>query len=214
MADMGEGGGGGDHGKGKKRAKKSSTRVDMTPMVDLAFLLLTFFVLTSTFSKPKVMSLVYPAKIDDPKKIPPVRINNAITFLLSEDEIFYYTGEYHSKANPGPNGPTKLLKTDFGTKGVRKLLADGNSYVLRGKDKLKEKLDKKQLADTTYLSMLSKLKQNKEALKVLIKTDDKATCKNFIDLIDELKIAEIGVIAPVDMLSSELELLKENSKNK
>lgn len=213
MADMGEGGGGGDHGKGKKRAKKSSTRVDMTPMVDLAFLLLTFFVLTSTFSKPKVMSLVYPAKIDKPVDNP-VRINNAITFLLTEDEIFYYTGQYYSKANPGPNGPTKLLETDFGPKGVRKLLADGNSYVLEGKEKLKVKLDKKQLADTTYLSMLSKLKQNKEALKVLIKTDDKATCKNFIDLIDELKIAEIGVIAPVDILSSELELLKQNSKNK
>jgi len=213
MADMGEGGGGGDHGKGKKRAKKSSTRVDMTPMVDLAFLLLTFFVLTSTFSKPKVMSLVYPAKVDKPDPNP-VRINNAITFLLTEDEIFYYTGQYYSKANPGPNGPTKLLETDFGPKGVRKLLADGNSYVLEGKEKLKDKLDKKQLADTTYLSMLSKLKQNKEALKVLIKTDDKATCKNFIDLIDELKIAEIGVIAPVEILSSELELLKQNSKNK
>jgi biopolymer transport protein ExbD len=214
MADMGEGGGGGDHGKGKKRAKKSSTRVDMTPMVDLAFLLLTFFVLTSTFSKPKVMSLVYPAKVED---LPPgerPKINNAITFLLTEDEIFYYVDQYYSKANPGPNGPTKLLKTDFGPKGVRKLLADGNSYVLEGKEKLKEKLDKKQLADTTYLSMLSKLKQNKLALKVLIKTDDKATCKNFIDLIDELKIAEIGVIAPVDILSSELELLKQNSKNK
>jgi biopolymer transport protein ExbD len=185
----------------------------MTPMVDLAFLLLTFFVLTSTFSKPKVMSLVYPAKVDKPDPNP-VRINNAITFLLTEDEIFYYTGQYYSKANPGPNGPTKLLETDFGPKGVRKLLADGNSYVLEGKEKLKDKLDKKQLADTTYLSMLSKLKQNKEALKVLIKTDDKATCKNFIDLIDELKIAEIGVIAPVDILSSELELLKQNSKNK
>jgi len=157
--------------------------------------------------------LVYPAKIDKPIDNP-VRINNAITFLLTEDEIFYYTGQYYSKANPGPNGPTKLLETDFGPKGVRKLLADGNSYVLEGKEKLKVKLDKKQLADTTYLSMLSKLKQNKEALKVLIKTDDKATCKNFIDLIDELKIAEIGVIAPVDILSSELELLKQNSKNK
>jgi hypothetical protein len=134
--------------------------------------------------------------------------------LLSEDEIFYYTGQYYSKANPGPKGPTKLLKTDFSSKGVRKLLADGNSYVLKGKEKLDVKLEKKQLQDTTYLSMLSKLKQNKEALKVLIKTDDKATCKNFIDLIDELKIAEIGVIAPVDILSSELELLKQNSKNK
>jgi hypothetical protein len=51
-------------------------------------------------------------------------------------------------------------------------------------------------------------KKDPESLKVLIKTDDKATCKNFIDLIDELKIAEIGVIAPVDILASELDLLK------
>jgi hypothetical protein len=49
-------------------------------------------------------------------------------------------------------------------------------------------------------------------LKVLIKTDDKATCKNFIDLIDELKIAEIGVIAPVDILASELDLVNQKIK--
>jgi biopolymer transport protein ExbD len=215
MAEIAEGGGG-DHGKGKKRAKKSSTKVDMTPMVDLAFLLLTFFVLTSTFSKPKVMSLVYPAKLteEELKALKPPRINNAITFLLSEDEIFYYTGEYFSKSKPGPDGPTKLIETDFGSKGVRKVLADGNSYVLSGKEKLDGKLEKKQIQDSTYLNLLSELKKNKLALKVLIKTDDKATCKNFIDLIDELKIAEIGVIAPVDILSSELELLKQNSKNK
>ena len=87
MAEIAEGGGGG-HSKGKKRAKKGSTRVDMTPMVDLAFLLLTFFVLTSTFSKPKVMSLVYPAKVEDQTEVDGPKINNAITFLLSEDKLF------------------------------------------------------------------------------------------------------------------------------
>lgn len=62
MAEIAEEGGGGGHGKGKKRGKKPSARIDMTPMVDLAFLLLTFFVLTSTFSKPKTMEINYPAK--------------------------------------------------------------------------------------------------------------------------------------------------------
>ena len=60
--------------------------------------------------------------------------------------------------------------------------------------------------------MLTDLKKKDKALKVLIKTDDKATCKNFIDLIDELKIAEIGVVAPVEIMASELELLKEKLK--
>ena len=65
---------------------------------------------------------------------------------------------------------------------------------------------------STYLRMLVDFKKDPESLKVLIKTDDKATCKNFIDLVDELKIAEVGVIAPVDILASELELLKQNAK--
>jgi len=212
MAEIAEGGGGGGHDRGKKRAKKSSTRVDMTPMVDLAFLLLTFFVLTSTFSKPKVMSLVYPAKPEDivPEEQP--KINNAITFLLSEDKIFYYSGQYYPTSAPGPNGPTVLEETDFSAKGVRKLLADRNAYVLEGKEGLDKRLKAKQIQDSTYLRMLIDFKKDPEALKVLVKTDDKATCKNFIDLIDEFKIAEIGVIAPVDILASELDLVKEKLK--
>lgn len=212
MAEMGEGGGGG-HGKGKKRAKKSSTRVDMTPMVDLAFLLLTFFVLTATFSKPKVMSLVYPAKPDPLDLTTPPKINNAITFLLSEDKIYYYTGQYRSV--PGEGKPATTLeeaKAGFGPQGVRKLLADLNKSVLIGKKGLDKDLEIDKIQDSTYLRKLIELKQHRDALKVLIKTDDKATCKNFIDLIDELKIAEIGVIAPVDILASELELLKAKTK--
>ena len=130
MAEIAEGGGGG-HDKGKKRAKKSSTRVDITPMVDLAFLLLTFFVLTSTFSKPKVMSLVYPAKPDPAQEIEPQKINNAITFLFTEDKIFYYSCQYYPVNAPGPEGPTVLEETDFSAKGVRKLLADRNAFVLK-----------------------------------------------------------------------------------
>jgi|GEM_PF-2615205 len=100
-------------GKKAGRNQKNSTRVDMTPMVDLAFLLLTFFVLTSTFSKPKVMSLVYPAKeVDGP--IRPT--NNAITFLLTENRIFYYAGQYYPADNSQSKAPTVLQETDFSTK--------------------------------------------------------------------------------------------------
>lgn len=211
MAEIAEGGGGG-HEKGKKkRAKKSSTRVDMTPMVDLAFLLLTFFVLTSTFSKPKVMSLVYPAKPINDKTDPPKQISDAITFILSKDEIFYYEGAF--KPQPVNGLPaTELIETDFSASGVRKLLTDKNSLVLNEKARLDVQLKNKQIADSTYLRKIKDAKKNPKALKVLIKTDDLATCKNFIDLIDELRIADIGVIAPVDIMASELELLKAKTK--
>ena len=207
MAEIAEGGGGG-HDKGKKRAKKASTKVDMTPMVDLAFLLLTFFVLTSTFSKPKVMSLVYPAKPKPNEVIPPAKVNNGITFLISEDKIYYYQGQFYTPGNPDGKPATELKETNFGPAGLRKLLADLNSTVLKNKEGLDKQLKSKQIQDTTYERMLNEFKGSKEALKVLIKTDDKATCKNFIDLVDELKIAQIGVIAPVDLLKSEQDLMK------
>jgi hypothetical protein len=60
MAELNPGSGGNHKHDGKVKAKKHSTKVDMTPMVDLAFLLLTFFVLTSTFSKPKTMEITFP----------------------------------------------------------------------------------------------------------------------------------------------------------
>jgi biopolymer transport protein ExbD len=210
MAEIADSGGGG-HDKGKKRAKKSSTRVDMTPMVDLAFLLLTFFVLTSTFSKPKVMSLAYPAKLDKPAGDAP-KLNIGITFLLSKDKVFYYTGEFYPADRPGKDGPTKLTETNFSASGLRKVLADLNSYVLLRKEGMVKKVKAKQMADTTYTRELEELKGKTEALKVLVKTDDKALCKNFIDLIDEVKIAEIGVIAPVPMLPAELKLLETQLK--
>ncbi|MFM6964341.1 MAG: ExbD/TolR family protein [Sphingomonadales bacterium] len=212
MAQIAESGGG-DHGKkGKKRAKKGSTHVDMTPMVDLAFLLLTFFVLTSTFSKPKVMPLNYPAKLKDPTFKPP-KVNNAATFILSGDKVYYYRNEFYSKAKPGPNGPTVLEEANFGSgeNSVRKLLASWNEYVIKNKVALDKQLDKKQIADTTYERKLNDLTVKREAVKVLIKTDDKALCKSFVDLVDELKIANVGVIAPTDLSPGEKELLKEKN---
>lgn len=213
MAEISDSGGGGHKKGGKKRAKKNSTKVDMTPMVDLAFLLLTFFVLTSTFSKPKVMSLVYPAKPDDTEKIDETqRINNAITFLVSQDKIFYYEGEFYAPGNAKGKPTTVLLETTFGPQGVRKLLTEKNKLVLGEKAKLDARLANKEIKQEEYEKLLNKAKADKYALKVLIKTDTKATCKNFIDLVDELKINSIGVVAPVDLMQSELNLMEAKTK--
>lgn len=206
MAELAQDDGGGKKG-GKKRPKRSPARIDMTPMVDLGFLLLTFFVLTSTFAKPKVMSLVYPAKEPPTDVPPPTKINNAITFIVSDDRLFYYKGEFYPEGNPKGKPATELTETDFGPTGVRKLLADENKFVLNKKLELDGKLQRKQINDSVYKKDLNEVKKDNRALKVLVKTDMKAKTRNFIDVIDELYIASIGVIAPVDIMNSEQALL-------
>lgn len=104
-------------GGGKKRAKKMSTKIDMTPMVDLAFLLLTFFMLTSTFSKPTVMELNMPAKIRDEREKTELKASNAFTVLLGGDnKIYYYDGLLDNTVKPD------LKASDYGADGIRKVL--------------------------------------------------------------------------------------------
>lgn len=206
MAEIQEGGGGGHKG-GKKRAKKQSTRVDMTPMVDLAFLLLTFFVLTATFSKPKTMELTFPAPPENITDQPPIK--NGITFLLSKDDrIFYYEGEFRPEANDkGPK--TTLSELNFSQGSLHKYLLDKNKEM---QDKIKA-LDAKhknnQLPDTTFKRMVREVKADKSSFTYLIKTDDKATYKNVIDVIDELNINVVGKYVMVDILKPELDLVNE-----
>jgi biopolymer transport protein ExbD len=213
MAEIAESGGGG-HGKGgKKRAKKQSTRVDMTPMVDLAFLLLTFFVLTSTFSKPKSMELSLPAE-PPPGSPPPPEVKNGVTFLLTKDDrIFYYVGQFYKAGNEKGAPPTDLKETDFGPEGLRKLLLEQNKWAVEEIKALTEKNKNKVLADTTYKRMAVDVTADPRAITVLIKTDDQATYKNAIDMLDELKIANVGKrVLGVEMMADEYQLLQEKIK--
>jgi biopolymer transport protein ExbD len=93
MAEMDTSSGGGHKkGPGVKKPKKLSTRVDLTPMVDLGFLLLTFFVFTTTMSTPKGMAMNEPK--DDPDNQLKVKNSGAMTLLLGKDDhVFYYFGE-------------------------------------------------------------------------------------------------------------------------
>jgi biopolymer transport protein ExbD len=209
MAEIAEDGGGGHKG-GKKRAKKQSTRIDMTPMVDLAFLLLTFFVLTSTFSKPKSMELTFPAP--PPPDFKPPEIKNAVTFLLSKDDrIFYYEKQFRAVDEAG--GPkTALSELNFAQSGQNSLgefLLKKNEDLHRKIKELDAKFKNKQLADTTYKRMVKEAKANPASYTYLIKTDDKATYKNVIDLIDQLNVNLVGKYVVVDMIKPELDLVTE-----
>lgn len=109
----------------KPRARKHSFRLDMTPMVDLAFLLLTFFMLTTTFAKPYVMQLQMPAKPQLGDQITPLKASKAMTVILGSGHQAYY---YFGLARPDdPSVPVPTLHTtNFGPKGIRQaLLARG-----------------------------------------------------------------------------------------
>src|SRR5205809_6654591 len=96
MAEISQGGGGGSK-DGKVRVKKASTKIDMTPMVDLAFLLLTFFILTTTLNKPQTMELTMPEKPKNEEKLPEVNEKKVVTLILGANNKVYW---YHGITDP------------------------------------------------------------------------------------------------------------------
>lgn len=84
------------HGRGERsrKARKRDVDVDMNPMVDLAFLLLTFFMLATTFIKPQAMELMVPAKpkADDIEKEMPVKESKTLSLVLYESKVVWYRG--------------------------------------------------------------------------------------------------------------------------
>jgi len=97
------------------KGKKLSTRIDMTPMVDLAFLLLTFFLLATTFIKPQVMQLVLPEKNQDTSNQPKVNEKNVMSIVLdANNKIYWYIGLTTAQVH----------ETTYKSDGLRKILVD------------------------------------------------------------------------------------------
>src|SRR5512139_2575017 len=111
MASIDTAGGDSGHkkGPGVKKAKKLSTRVDMTPMVDLGFLLITFFIFTATMSSPTTMDLNMPKETEKQEEQTEVKQSGALTIMLSkQDKVYYYEGEL---APDGANFKSGTFKT-------------------------------------------------------------------------------------------------------
>lgn len=113
MAEMDTSSGGGHKkGPGVKKGKKLSTRVDLTPMVDLGFLLITFFIFTTTMSQPTAMRLFLPKDTEKPEEQNKVKASGALTIMLSKnDAVFYYEGELAPDGSNFKSATFKELRT-------------------------------------------------------------------------------------------------------
>lgn len=184
MAELDTSGGGHKKGPGVKKAKKLSTRIDLTPMVDLGFLLITFFMFTTTLAKPKTMEINMPYKDPLMKDEDKNKIKNsvALTILLSKNHrIYYYEG-----IGDNPDNPPEYKVTGFKQK-------DGIRDVIINKKKMVDDM-KRQGALTT-----------KDEATVLIKPDSTSTYSDLVNILDEMTINGVKVYAIIDISPVELE---------
>jgi biopolymer transport protein ExbD len=192
---------------GKKKAKKFSTNIDMTPMVDLMCLLITFFMLTTAFAKPKAMEITMPEKKDDPTvEAPKIAADRTINILISGDDKIYY---YFGVADPKLPLP-QLVTTNYSKDGIRKMLLQRNKIVFKAVAELKEKVTKGEevMADSTLTRRIKDLKKSdKNAPIILIKADEKAKYKNLVDIIDEMAICTVANYAVVDISDLEKQMV-------
>ncbi|SDM83421.1 Biopolymer transport protein ExbD [Daejeonella rubra] len=179
MAELDTSGGGKNKG-GKVRSKKQSTRVDLTAMVDLAFLLITFFMLTTTLAKPQAMDLAMPDKEKDDQQELTVADNRTMTILLGDNNRL----EWYMGLVDKPLTPPQV--DNYGRNGIRKALIENA---------------KKVIATTGDPS---------KGLIVLIKPSDQSNYRNFVDILDEMKVSNIDRYAIVEISEPDIALLKRD----
>jgi biopolymer transport protein ExbD len=172
MAELNTGDGGGKKG-GKVRSKKQNSKVDLTAMVDLAFLLITFFMLTTSLSKPQSMDLGMPdksKKVEDEILIADARTLNVV--IGPDDKLKAYMGQFKD--------PIEAPKDfAYGKEGIRK--------------KILEKIQ----------SVPITMGDTKKGLIVLIKASKESNYKNLVDILDEMAICKVQTYSIVDISKEE-----------
>jgi len=185
-----------ESGKGKKgKQKKMKTRVDFTPMVDMNMLLITFFMLCTSLSKPQTMEISMPTndKVDESQQTK-VKASQAVTLILGEkDKVYYYLGEFKAGDN------SLLQATSYTATGIRDLLLSKNRSIVAKVNDLKQQKKDLKISAEECAAKIAEAKEEKGSPTVIIKAADKSTYKNLIDALDEMQICCISkyVIVPI-----------------
>jgi biopolymer transport protein ExbD len=194
---------GGKKGPGVKKAKKLSTRVDMTPMVDLGFLLITFFVFTATMSSPTTLDLNMPKDIKKLEDQTEVKESSVLTIMLGKaDQVYYYEGKLVVDAT-GNN----FKQTTF--KGIRDIIVNKKKEVMdRYYQSPNPECEAKAKAEGKPVSNCA----DKDFV-VIIKPSDDATYRNTVDILDEMTINQVRTYAMVKIVDVEYELIKKTEES-
>jgi biopolymer transport protein ExbD len=191
--------------KKESKQKKINVRVDFTPMVDMLMLLITFFMLCTTLSKPQTMELTMPSNDENTQEEQKneAKASEAVTLYVAANNKLYY-----GEGIPQYNNPEWLKETTWGDQGIRKVLRehateDGTKPVKRIELAVKALNQKKaqnpkMYPDSIYQRELIKIKGGEledgkiPTLTVVIKATDNASYKNLVDALDEMQILSIG----------------------
>ena len=205
----------------KSRQKKSQTRVDFTPMVDMMMLLITFFMLCTSLAKPQTMELSMPTNdknLEDQDKSVTKASYTITIYVTADNQIHYVEGL------PKYDDPTCLKKTTWGKDGIRKVLIthvteDGTQpiqQVMLAKAKLdKKKHENPKFTQQMYDDELRKIKSGEidgnkiQTMTIIIKATDNASYLNVIDALDEMQICSVGKYVIDKITPDDLKLLEE-----
>lgn len=205
----------------KSRQKKSQTRVDFTPMVDMMMLLITFFMLCTTLAKPQTMELSMPTNdknLDDNDKSVTKASYTITIYVTADNQIHYVEGL------PKYDDPTCLKKTTWGKDGIRKILithvTEDNTQPIQQVMLAKAKLDQKRASTPNYPQQQydEELKQIKagnidgnkiQTMTIIIKATDNASYLNVVDALDEMQICSVGKYVIDKISDDDIKLLKE-----
>lgn len=201
--------------KKESKQKKINVRVDFTPMVDMLMLLITFFMLCTTLSKPQTMELTMPSNDENTQEEQKneAKASEAVTLYVAANNKLYY-----GEGIPQYNNPEWLKETTWGDQGIRKVLRehateDGTKPVKRIELAVKALNQKKaqnpkMYPDSIYQKELIKIKGGEledgkiPTLTVVIKATDNASYKNLVDALDEMQILSIGTYV-IDKISDD-----------
>lgn len=169
------------------KGSKAAPQVDLTPMVDLGFLLIAFFMFTTTMSDPKVMSVQMPYKGDEAlRDAPVVKESTAMTILLGADhEVFYYYGI----GNDPDNIPALERTAAAEGEGIRDAITWKKAKV-------------RDLVATGALLP-------EDRMTVIIKASASSTTDDLVSILDEMSISQVPIYTVADITEDELKMMED-----